>query len=273
MPADEARVSTIGSLDPQLGYSFAAETTGWGGGIRYIRLSRYSTTSENATPFVVQQPVEVTDHNGQAARIYPFSARAVTVNGTRIPLEGIRWPLIEPGVYQLSLTDQHDRPILTITRRYSTEKSHDLYDLQCKQTIVNETEDQMLRIVWEQYGQGDIPNDDAVYLGDRRMLVAGYQNLGSVYLVYNRLEEAERCFRQAHALAPDDPGVRYNLGTALRGLGKLPEARSHLEAVVQAQPEAIGAVYELNQLRSGVCDWTTRDWLECRFKYGQKIFN
>ena len=85
--------------------------------------------------------------------------------------------MIEPGVYQLSLTDQFDRPILTITRRYGVEQNHDLYDLQCQQTIVNETEDQVLRVVWEQYAQGDIPNDDAVYLGDRRMLVAGYQNV------------------------------------------------------------------------------------------------
>ena len=37
---DQARVSTIGSLDPEDGYAFEAEATGWGGGIRYIRLSR-----------------------------------------------------------------------------------------------------------------------------------------------------------------------------------------------------------------------------------------
>ena len=175
--SDQAHVSKIGSLDAKQGPTIEAEITGWGGGIRYIRLSEYSTASDDATPFAVQQPVEVTDHHGQPARLYPFAARAITINGTRLPLEGVRWPLIEPGVYRLPFFDSQDRPILTVTRRYRISPGQNHYDLRCEQTVINETENRMLRIVWEQYAQGDIPNDDAVYLGDRRMLVAGYQNL------------------------------------------------------------------------------------------------
>ena len=174
--AETAQVSTVGSLTPDSGYMFEAQLTGWGAAVRYIRLSQYTQTAIDDKPLIIQQPLETSTPDGGTTRIYPFAARAITVNGQRINLENQRWELGEPGQYSLTLADSQEQPVLRISRRYWASRDVATYDLRCDQQIVN-LSDAPLRVVWEQYAQGDVPNDDAAYLGDRRVLVAGYHNL------------------------------------------------------------------------------------------------
>ena len=176
-PADEAKTSTIGSVDPDGPYMLEAELTGWGAGVRRIRLSRYTQAAADDTPYTVQQALEVPTPSGQTLRVYPFAARSVTVNGQRVGLEAQRWQLVEPGVYRADLVDAADHPVLTITRRYTILNEHaSTYDLRCDQLLKNHS-NTPLRVVWEQYAQGDVPLGKSSYMGDRRLLIAGYHDL------------------------------------------------------------------------------------------------
>jgi len=174
--AQTAQVSTVGSLAPDSGYMLEAQLTGWGAAVRYIRLSQYTQTAVDDKPLVIQQPLEAPTADGGTTRIYPFAARTIIVNGQRINLENQRWELGEPGEYSLTLADSQERPVLRLSRRYWASRDVASYDLRCDQQIEN-LSDAPLRVIWEQYAQGDVPNDDAAYLGDRRVLVAGYHNL------------------------------------------------------------------------------------------------
>ncbi len=178
VPAKEALASTLGSTDPQSGYALEVRLTGWGAAVGHIRLAQYTKTVLGEEPFEIQSALEYTNHDGESVtvRIYPFAARAVTVNGQRVELETQRWGLVEPGVYRISLADGSGREVLRITRSYSIKQDQLKYDLRCDQQIEN-VSDGPLRVVWEQYAQGDVPADNVKYMGDRRTLVAGYYNL------------------------------------------------------------------------------------------------
>ncbi len=58
VPADVAQVSTLGSLDASR-HKLQVELTGWGGGVRYIRLAEYNRTVQTQEPYVIQQPLEL----------------------------------------------------------------------------------------------------------------------------------------------------------------------------------------------------------------------
>lgn len=82
--------------------------------------------------------------------------------------------------------------------------------------------------------------------------VARYQAaLGSAYLYYGRMADAESCFRRALTLAPDDAGIHYRWGRALVEQGDdaaLPEAQRELTAAVRLRPEHAGTHVALGQL-------------------------
>jgi len=175
-PASTAEIETLGSTEADSGYMFQAELTAWGAGVRYIRLSQFTQAYKDLSPYVIQQSLVIGDPDDPTARIYPFAARAVTVNGTRIELETLRWEVVEPGEYQITLVDGHDQPVLRITRRYLVQQGPTAYDLRCEQNFEN-LSDAPLEVQWEQYGQGDVTLDDGKYRGDQRKFVAGYHNL------------------------------------------------------------------------------------------------
>ncbi len=177
-PAPQAQTSTLGSVDPNHGYKLEAELTGWGAGVRYIRLAHYTLTAQGGQPYVVQAPVEAQTPDGHTLRLYPFAAVAITVNGQRVDLATQRWARLDgqPGAYQIDLIDENNQPAIRITRRYAIAKNRAPYDLRCEQRIENLTPTPT-QIVWEQNAQGDIPQDDSGYLGDQRMLVVGYHHL------------------------------------------------------------------------------------------------
>lgn len=77
-------------------------------------------------------------------------------------------------MYGLILNSPDGSPSLEITRTYTL--APDRFDLRCINRFTNRGTTP-LTLTWEQYAQGDPPNDDAAYLGDRRMLFGGYQDL------------------------------------------------------------------------------------------------
>ena len=64
--------------------------------------------------------------------------------------------------------------------------------------------------------------------------------LGDIALEEYRFSEAVKYLRRADELAPDKPVIRARLGEALLKDGEVREARSHLEAVIDAGAE-VGA--------------------------------
>jgi len=194
IPAEEAKVPTLGAIDKESGYKLKVELSGWGASILNIYLSEYKQAIESPDRFIVNRALK---DGGSGNWIYPFAARAVSVNGQWINLSR-QWELLEPldagafrttlepdsdatqqriynrAVYAMTLVDQDGQSVLEIRRTYTLDP--DSYELQCNQELINRS-DKTLQITWEQNAQGDIPNDDASYLGDRRMVVAGYYEL------------------------------------------------------------------------------------------------
>jgi YidC/Oxa1 family membrane protein insertase len=166
-----AESSTLGSIDPQSGYKFKVALSSYGAAIRDIWLTDYHQTFEDLAPYAVQSPIVANPY-----QIYPFAARAVKIGDERVPLESAIWKLLEPGRYQVTVLDTDNQPVLRITRHYSVRQDPRGYDVKCVQLFEN-LSGQPLQVTWEQYAQGDVPNDDAKYLGDRRTLMAGYYDL------------------------------------------------------------------------------------------------
>ena len=61
---------------------------------------------------------------------------------------------------------------------------------------------------------------------------------GALFQSEGRLEQAVACYRRAHALAADFPGLHLNLGLALRALGRHEEALTSLQRAVQLDAQA-----------------------------------
>ena len=164
----------LGSTDPEGGFRMRVELTRWGAGVLKARLARYHVTAKGREPYPIIDPIA-----GKNFRVYPFAARAIHVNGERIEVQSAKWGLVESdgrtsATYALRLEDEAGEPVLRVERAFRL--APDSYELVCRQRLIN-LADGPLAVSWEQYGQGDVPRDRASYLGDRRMLVAGYFDL------------------------------------------------------------------------------------------------
>ncbi len=211
-PTRESNNAYIGSDTPDGAFKIRAETTTWGAGIWRISLSDYRMAVEGEgakQPYVVAQTVATGGYE-----LYPYAARNVSINGTIVALDNVRWTLVDASTsdidtasaaptvaptalpiattdasvhtvtYRAVIVDASETPVLTVDRRYHLEPGD--YHLRVEQRLTNHT-DGPLEIVWEQNGQGDPVNDDAAYLGDRRMFVAGYFDINPKYeLNYSR---------------------------------------------------------------------------------------
>ena len=69
------------------------------------------------------------------------------------------------------------------------------------------------------------------------------------YTMLGLHEEAERTHAVVAALAPDEPGYRYNHAAALIALGRLREAEAILERLLEQAPQDADAWYNLATLR------------------------
>lgn len=75
------------------------------------------------------------------------------------------------------------------------------------------------------------------------------QHVGEFYTHTSRNTDAERVYRRAVALAPNDPACLYNFSTALIAVGKFDEAESALDAVIARAPTDYDAYYNRATLR------------------------
>ncbi len=115
--------------------------------------------------------------------IRPLAARTIVIDDAPVDLTGAAWSLDNvlrdaggvphAAIYSLTVRDGDDQPVVTITRHY--ELAVNSYQLICRQSIRNHTT-RPLEIRWEQIGQADAPVDAERYMGDRRLVVAGYIN-------------------------------------------------------------------------------------------------
>ncbi len=175
LPGREAQVSTLGSADPKATHQLEVELTGWGAGIRRIQLADYANAVLGKERYEVQSPLKAIGASGEQLLVYPYAARAVTVNGERFDLQTVRWQLTEPGCYEVTFIDAANKPVLRITRKYSLDAGDLKYELLCQQRLTN-LGTLPLRLVWEQNAQGDTPSE-AGAPSDMRSIVHGYYDL------------------------------------------------------------------------------------------------
>jgi tetratricopeptide (TPR) repeat protein len=92
------------------------------------------------------------------------------------------------------------------------------------------------------YEQGQLKNAEIFFRGvtalDRRSYV-GWAGLGAVELAKKpqSLEAAHAYLSRAADLRPDDGTIQANLGEVLLRLGKIEEAKTHLERAFQLDPQ------------------------------------
>ncbi|MCX5660252.1 MAG: membrane protein insertase YidC [Planctomycetota bacterium] len=191
----EARVATLGSLDPATGYRMEADLSAFGASVLEIKLTDYAVAALHKTHYPVQTAV-LASGTTRKEFIFPMAARALYIDRRPVDLSVAAWkletpsayrttrdrdpaaPLVGPfseAVYSLTIVDAEDREIARVRRTYRLDPKS--YALQTHQEIVNLTQRPM-EIVWEQNGPGDLPNDDASYMGDHRSLVVGYYDMG-----------------------------------------------------------------------------------------------
>ena len=75
-----------------------------------------------------------------------------------------------------------------------------------------------------------------------------YGELGKLLMAGEYLDEAERCFRNAQGLAPDDFRWPYYLGHVFRSTGRPTEAVDHFERALRLRPDDLAALAWLGQV-------------------------
>ena len=152
-----------------------------GAGIKTIELMDYFKHVDGAEPYLLLKPLEawVPGRESPVMLVYPYAARAITINGTRVDLHTQSWSAgpvelsngIASVVYHVLLVDSEDDPIVQISRRYILESGRN--NLTIEQTVANRSGDS-IRVRLEQYAQGDVINDGPTYMGDQRKFITGY---------------------------------------------------------------------------------------------------
>ncbi len=185
-PVSSGKVSLIGSLAPHADYRLQIGITHVGAGVYLLGLSDYKQTVLGDDPYLIQ---DLRDEQRQKLNLewmtYPFSVRALTVNGTPVPVNGAGWRRLEgseraldaasKAVYELAIVDPNaaNTKVLSIRRTFSLEKNS--HETRVTQELVSHV-DTPLQITLEQSAQMDLPPDATTYMGDRRVVVFGYFN-------------------------------------------------------------------------------------------------
>ncbi len=165
-------VPKLGSTDPAGDYEMLVAITPWGAGVKRIELAHHSTRALEHIPYPIQQT-----HELLGARQYPLAAARLVVDGQTLALGDKRWTVAAHDDASATLTlDIADAqtPVLRLERTYRITPGG--YDLALDQRIVNLT-DRAFDVQFTQVGPSDVPAEGG-YLGDKRMLIAGYFDLG-----------------------------------------------------------------------------------------------
>lgn len=171
---------SIGSDDPNSSYKLKIDLVRWGAGVERITLADYSTEVDEPTRYVLEG-VLTTPPAAGGYSVYPFAARAVTVNGSAFDLQYAAWEASDVDTddqssavtYSITIGDDDGTPLLRIDRRYVL--PIDTYDLRLYQSLTNLT-DAPLEVSWYQNIHGDVIDDGPAYLGDQRLFATGYFN-------------------------------------------------------------------------------------------------
>ena len=75
-----------------------------------------------------------------------------------------------------------------------------------------------------------------------------YGELGKLLMAGDYVDEAERCFRNARVLAPDDFRWPYYLGHLAKSTGRLTESAGHFERALELRPDDLAALTWLGQV-------------------------
>ncbi len=108
--------------------------------------------------------------------------------------------------------------------------------------------------------------EDIAHLEDRRRQdpgdVAVLLELGDAYFMAQRLQQAERAYTQARALAPDDTTAQVGLAMVRHAQGDSRQAESMLRAVIEEHPDDQDAHYSLAIVcfSSGRVDEAKEQW-------------
>jgi cytochrome c-type biogenesis protein CcmH/NrfG len=79
---------------------------------------------------------------------------------------------------------------------------------------------------------------------DQKNLTA-WLELGNIYFLHNRYQEAIEAYRQSLSIEPDNPDVRTNMGIMLRGLGDFDGAVEELRKAAQNHPTHANSRFHL----------------------------
>lgn len=171
---ESSESSMLGAFEPGSTDKLHVAITPWGAGISLIETAEYrKTLDRDSSPYAVQSTLVSHDSAGNVvARIHPFSARAVVVNGLTVDLVNARWEHVGDSEYRATVVNELDQPIITIVRRYELGTHEQAYDITCRQHVVNHTA-APLKLRFEQYAQGDLPESQA-YIGNQRKIIPGY---------------------------------------------------------------------------------------------------
>ena len=75
-----------------------------------------------------------------------------------------------------------------------------------------------------------------------------YGDLGKLLMAGEYLDQAERCFRNAQSLSPDDFRWPYYLGHLFRSTGRVTEAARYFERALELRPDDLAALTWLGQV-------------------------
>jgi len=93
-----------------------------------------------------------------------------------------------------------------------------------------------------------------------------WRNRGDIHLALGEHAEAERCYRGALELVPDDPEVIYSLGLALDHQSRWQEALARYQKALELAPELGPALGETVFLKRSLCEWSGLEALQTRFR-------
>ena len=173
----DGRNVTIGSNENTSPFKLKVQLSKYGAAVVRISLTDYVKTVGQDDKYIVLDELRLPEK--EYPEWYAYAAKAVTVNGTRIPLEtNDVWSTGDVKTHEQSssvsytatIADAEGTPLLKIVRTYAV--TADSYDLSLDQKLIN-LSNEPLEVRLEQNLQGDLVNDSG-YLGDRRKYIAGY---------------------------------------------------------------------------------------------------
>ncbi|QQE12228.1 YidC/Oxa1 family insertase periplasmic-domain containing protein [Planctomycetota bacterium] len=171
-----AEAVSLGSDKPEDGYKLKVDFTSWGSGIKTFTLTDYKrVTYPYNEPYSVEGKLE----SATGLTAYPYAARSIRVNGQYVALDTKQWTSsqirdTERGqevTYSVIVADGSNNPVVEIQRVYTLPK--DTYSLELQQKVIN-LSGKPIDVQFNQYAQGDVIDDGAAYLGDKRQFVTAY---------------------------------------------------------------------------------------------------